>query len=156
MRHGGAGVPRKVIAQNRRARHQYEVLDTLEVGIALLGTEVKSLRAGNLSFQDAHAVVRNGELWLRSMHIGRYREAGLAGHEPTRTRRLLAHRHEIRRLGRAVEEKGLTLVPLSAYFVGGRVKLEVGVARGRKLHDRREELKRREQDRDAQRAMSRP
>ena len=143
---------RRLVARNRKARHEYEVLDRLETGVELRGWEVKSLRAGHISFQDSHAAVKNGELWLHSVHISPYEQA-TADIDPTRPRRLLAHRHEINRLASAVAEKGLTLVPLSVYFVRGRAKVELGVARGRKLHDKRETLRRKEQDREAERAM---
>ena len=144
---------RKLVARNRKARHEFEIIDTLEVGIELRGPEVKSIRAARLSFNDAYASVRAGELWLHSLHVSPYKEAGEQNIDPVRSRRLLAHQREIRGLATAVEEKGLTLVPLSVYFVRGRVKLELGVARGRKLHDKREVIRRREQDREARRAM---
>lgn len=155
MRGGEARTRRRIVGRNRKARHEYEVLNTLETGVELAGSEVKSLRAGHLSFQDAHAVVRDGELWLRSLHIAPYREAGAAGHDATRPRRLLVHRHEIRKLAAAVDEKGLALVPLSVYFSRGLAKVELGVVRGRKMHDKRERLRRREQDLEAERAMKR-
>ena len=144
---------RRTVARNRRARHDYEVLDRAEAGLELKGPEVKSIRAGNVSFGDAYATVSDGELWLRSLHVGPYRDAGASNPDPMRTRRLLMHRHEIKRLAAAVEEKGLTVVPLEIYFVRGIAKVELGLARGRKLHDKRELIKRREQDREARRAM---
>lgn len=144
---------RKVVARNRKARHEYEVLETLEAGMELKGPEVKSLRAGEVSFRDAFARVERGEVWLHSLHISPYEQANRANVDPVRPRRLLLHKHEIRRLVGKVEEKGLTLVPLEIYFSGGRAKVSLAVARGRKLHDKREELKRRQQDREARRAM---
>ena len=119
----------------------------------LKGPEVKSLRAGGVSFQDAFARVERGEVWLHSLHISPYEQANRANVDPVRPRRLLLHKHEIRRLVGKVEEKGLTLVPLEIYFIRGNAKVSLAVARGRKLHDKREELKRRQQDREARRAV---
>lgn len=144
---------RKVLGRNRKARHEYEVLETLEAGIALKGPEVKSLRAGRLAFQDAHARIEGGDVWLYNFHVSPYEPANRANVDPLRPRRLLLHRHEIRRLVGKVEEKGLTLVPLDVYLKRGRVKLTLAVARGRKLHDKREKLKRKTQEREARRAM---
>ncbi|KPJ84254.1 MAG: SsrA-binding protein [Gemmatimonas sp. SG8_23] len=147
--------PRKVVARNRKARHEYEILDTFEAGMALKGPEVKSLRAGNVSFQDAFARVDGGEVWLHNLHISPYEQANRFNEDPVRTRRLLLNRNEIRQLTVKTEEKGLTLVPLEIYFVRGYAKLTLAVARGKKLHDKRETLKRRQQDREARRAMER-
>jgi len=144
---------RNVVARNRKARHEYEILDTYEAGIALKGPEVKSLRAGGVSFQDAFARVDNGEVWLHSLHISPYEQANQFNVDPVRRRRLLLNRQEIRQLAVKTEEKGLTLVPLEIYFVRGRAKLQLAVGRGKKLHDKRETLKRRQQDREARRAM---
>ena len=144
---------RNVVARNRKARHEYEVLDAYEAGIALKGPEVKSLRAGGVSFQDAFARVDNGEVWLHSLHISPYEQANQFNVDPVRRRRLLLKRQEIRQLAVKSEEKGLTLVPLEIYFVRGRAKLQLAVGRGKKLHDKRETLKRRQQDREARRAM---
>ena len=144
---------RKVIARNRKARHQFEVLETFEAGIELKGPEVKSLRAGEVSFQDSFARVQNGEVWLHSLHISPYEQANRFNTDPVRPRRLLLNKSEIRQLVVKTQEKGLTLVPLEIYFLRGYAKVALGVARGRKLHDKREELKRREQDREARRAM---
>jgi SsrA-binding protein len=144
---------RKVVARNRKARHEYEVLETFEAGIELKGPEVKSLRASGVSFQDAFARVDQGEVWLHSLHISPYEQANRFNHDPTRPRRLLLSRQEIRQLHAKAEEKGLTLVPLDIYFVRGYAKLTLAVARGKKLHDKREALKRRQQDREARRAM---
>ena len=142
----------KVLASNRKARHEYEVLETVEAGIELKGPEVKSIRAGNVSFQDAHARVERGEIWLYSLHVSPYEQANRFNVDPVRARRLLLNKQEIRRLAAKVEEKGLTLVPLDLHFSRGYVKVNLAVGRGRKLHDKREALKRREQDREARRA----
>jgi len=144
---------RRTVARNRKARRQFEVLERMEAGIALEGPEVKSIRAGNVAFGDAYAAVEGGELWLRSFHVSPYRQAGAFNPDPLRPRRLLMRRHEIRRLGVAVEEKGLTIVPLEIYLVRGLAKVELGLARGRKLHDKRELLKRRQQELEARRAI---
>ena len=148
---GGEG--KKVVARNRKARHEYEILDTYEAGMALKGPEVKSLRAGNVSFQDAFARVDGGEVWLHNLHISPYEQANRFNEDPMRTRRRLLNRSEIRQLVVKTEEKGLTLVPLEIYFLRGYAKLSLAVARGKKLHDKREALKRRQQDREARRAM---
>jgi SsrA-binding protein len=143
----------KVVASNRKARHEYEVLETVQAGIELKGPEVKSIRAGNVSFQDAHARVERGQIWLHSLHVSPYEQANRFNVDPVRARRLLLNKQEIRRLAAKVEEKGLTLVPLDLHFSRGYVKVTLAVARGRKLHDKREALKRREQDREARRAV---
>ena len=143
----------QVVARNRKARHQFEVLETLEAGMELRGPEVKSIRAGNVSFQDSFARVERGEIWLHSLHISPYEQANRANVDPTRPRKLLVGKHEIRRLAAKVEEKGLTLVPLDIHFSRGYAKVTIAVGRGKKLHDKRETLKRREQEREAQRAM---
>jgi len=148
-----ADTHRKVVGRNRKARHEYEVLETLEAGIELVGPEVKSLRAGQLSFQDAHARVERGEIWLHSLHISPYEQANRSNVDPVRARRLLLHRNEIDRLAAKVEEKGLTLVPLEVYFSRGYVKVSLAVGRGKKLYDKREDLKQRQQNLDAKRAM---
>lgn len=144
---------RKVVARNRKARHEFDVLETIEAGMELRGPEVKSLRAGHVSFQDSFARVERGQVWLHSLHISPYEQANRENVDPVRPRRLLLNRNEIRRLAAQVDEKGLTLVPLEIYFTRGYAKVSLGVARGRKLHDKREALKRREQEREAQRAM---
>ncbi len=146
---------RRVVATNRKARHEYEVLETLEAGIVLRGPEVKSVRDGKIGFQDAFARVDGGEVWLHSLHINPYEQANRYNQDPLRTRKLLLHSHEIRRLVGKVEEKGLTLIPLEIYFVRGHAKVLLGLARGRKLHDKREKLKRQTQEREARRAMER-
>ena len=144
---------RKVVATNRKARHEYEVLETFEAGIVLRGPEVKSVREGKVGFQDAFARVEKGEAFLYSLHISPYEQANRENSDPIRPRRLLLNKKEIRQLGAQVDEKGLTLVPLDIYFSRGYAKLTLGVARGRKLHDKREALKRKVQEREAQRAM---
>lgn len=142
-----------MVARNRKARHEFDILETVEAGMELRGPEVKSMRAGQVSFQDAFARVERGEAWLHSLHISPYEQANRANVDPVRNRRLLLNKKEIRDLAAKVDEKGLTIVPLEIYFSRGYAKVTLGVARGRKLHDKREALKRREQDREAQRAI---
>jgi SsrA-binding protein len=139
----------RIVATNRRARHEYEILETLEAGLVLRGTEVKSLRDGQVNFKDSYATVRNGEAWLMGCHISPYSHGTYANHEPERERKLLLHAREITRLLGKVSEKGLTVVPLKIYFKQGRVKIEIGLARGKKLHDKRATLR----ERDARREM---
>ncbi len=140
---------------NRRAMHDYHIDAKLECGIALTGSEVKSLRQGKATLQEAFARVEGGELFLYQMHIDPYEKATLAwNHDPNRTRKLLAHRREIRKLEQQTKTKGVTLIPLAAYFKEGKVKIEIGVARGKKQFDKRESIKRREQDRNVRRMMS--
>lgn len=146
---------RKVIAQNRKARHDYTLLDTFEAGVALLGTEVKSLRLGRASLIDAFATVDDGEVWLRSLHIAEYTQGSWTNHEPRRTRKLLLHRGEIERLIGKIREGGLTLVPLSLYFSDGKVKCELALAKGKKAYDKRTDLAKRDADREIQRAYGR-
>jgi len=141
------------VARNRKARHEFDILETLEAGMELRGPEVKSIRAGHVSFQDSFARVDRGEVWLHSLHISPYEQANRANSDPVRPRRLLLNRREIRHLAAKVDEKGLTIVPLEIYFSRGYAKVTLGVARGRKLHDKRESVKRREQEREAQRAV---
>jgi SsrA-binding protein len=151
---GKAGSARPaVIASNRRARHEYEVLDTFEAGIALLGPEVKSLRQGRANLADSYASVRRGEIFLHNLHISPYEQAGRENPEPTRDRKLLLHRREIHRLQGEVAERGLTLVPLSLYWKEGRAKVELALVRGRRRHDKREAIRRREQEREMDRAV---
>jgi SsrA-binding protein len=141
------------IARNRRARHEYQILDTWEAGLVLTGTEVKALRGGKAALVDSYAVVRDGELFLINMHIAPYEAASQFNHEPTRTRKLLLHKKEIRRLIGSVERQGLTLVPLDLYFKKGRAKVLIGLARGKKLHDKRADDRRRSDERDIARAV---
>lgn len=141
------------IARNKRARHDYEILDTWECGLVLTGTEVKALRDGKAQITDAYGIVKDGEVWLLNAHIAPYERGNIWNHEPTRTRKLLLHQKEIRQLIGAVERKGLTLVALDLYFKHGRAKLKLGLARGKKLHDKRADLKERDDEREVQRAL---
>jgi SsrA-binding protein len=142
------------IATNRRARHEYEILETVEAGLVLRGTEVKSLRAGQVNFKDSYASLRNEEAWLIGCHISPYSHGTDANHDPERDRKLLLHRRELGRLTGKVAERGLTLVPLRLYFKNGRAKLELGLARGRKLHDKRSAIRERETRREMAKAAS--
>jgi len=144
-----------VIAQNRKARHDYTILDTYEAGVALLGTEVKSLRMGRASLVDAYATVDGGEVFLRGLYIPEYLQGSWTNHEPRRTRKLLLHRAEIERLIGKIREGGLTLVPLSLYFTDGKVKCEIALARGKKAYDKRHDLAQRDANREIQRAYGR-
>jgi SsrA-binding protein len=143
----------RVVATNRRARHEYEILETFEAGLVLRGTEVKSLRTGQVNFKDSYATVRNGELWLLGCHISPYSHGTDANHDPERDRKLLLHRREITRLSGKIAERGLTVVPLKLYFKAGRAKIEIGLARGKKLHDKRATLRERETRREMDRAV---
>lgn len=145
----------RLIANNRKARHDYEVLDTLECGIVLAGSEVKSLRAGHASLDDAYARVDRGEVWLVGCNIEEYKNAANWGHEAKRRRKLLLHRREIAKFASQAYEKNLTLVPLKMYFKGGRAKVLLGVCRGKKKYDKRESLKKRDVEREMNRAMRR-
>jgi SsrA-binding protein len=144
---------RKVIATNRKARHEYHILESWEAGLVLSGPEVKSLREGRVSFKDSFARVEGGEVWLYNLHIPPYDPANRWNADPERRRKLLLHDHEIRRLIGAVQEKGLTLIPLDLHFTRGYAKASLGLARGKQLHDKREKLKQRTQEREARRAM---
>ena len=143
----------KVVAENRRARHEYEIVDTLECGIALVGSEVKSLRAGKMSLDEAYGRVDGSEVWLIGCDIPEYEKANQLNHQPKRPRKLLLHRREIKRFASLAYEKGLTLVPLKMYFKNGRVKVLMGIGRGRKLHDKREKLKAATAKRDIETAL---
>jgi SsrA-binding protein len=146
---------RKFIAQNRKARHNYDIEDTYEAGIVLTGTEVKSLRAGRASLVDGYAEVRDGEVWLRNVHIPEYDQGSWTNHEPRRSRKLLMRRDEISRLIGKTRERGLTLIPLSLYFKDGYAKVEIALAKGRKTHDKRQALVEKQAKREAERAMAR-
>ena len=146
---------RKLIAQNRKARHDYAILDTYEAGVALVGTEVKSLRLGRASLVEAYATVDDGEVWLRGLNIPEYTLGSWTNHEPRSTRKLLLHKAEIERLIGKIREGGLTLVPLSLYFSDGKVKCELALARGKKSYDKRSDLAKRDADREIQRAYGR-
>ena len=143
---------RKLITSNRRATHDYEILETFEAGLVLLGPEVKSLREGRANLSDSYAVLRRGEAFLVNAHVSPCEKAGRDNAEPRRERKLLMHRAEISRLGPKLAERGFTLVPLSLYFKAGRAKVELGLARGKKQYDKRQTLKKREQDREIERA----
>lgn len=142
-----------MVARNKKARRDYVVLDTWEAGLVLKGTEVKSIRSGKVAFHDAHARAASGEVWLHNLHVSPYGPANRWNHEETRPRKLLLHKDEIRRIVSRAEEKGLTLVPLDLYFRRGRARITLGLCRGKKHRDRREELKRRTMQREAERAM---
>jgi len=140
------------IAVNRRARHDYFIEESLEAGVVLTGSEVKSLRAGKAQLKDSYAQIKKGELWLMNAHISEYAPSAQFGHEPVRSRKLLVHRREIDRLTGKVKEQGLTLIPLRLYFKHGHAKVELGVARGKKLYDKRASIKEREVRREMDRA----
>ncbi len=142
----------KVVATNRRARRNYTVVDTFEAGMVLLGSEVKSLRAGGMELKDSYATVRGGEVYLVGAHIAPYSFAHLGGHDPERERKLLLHRREIDRIAGAIAEKGLTLVPLKVYFKNGKAKVELGLARGKTTYDKRQTLRERDHSREVERA----
>jgi len=147
---------RKVVATNRRARHDYDIQDTYEAGIVLRGVEVKSLRQGRASIAEAYARVSGGEVWLEGMHVPPYSHDSSAGeYEPVRSRKLLLHRAEIERLTGKLAERGLTLVPLSLYFRGGRAKVELGLGRGRRRYEKRHVIAEREQRREVERELAR-
>jgi SsrA-binding protein len=146
---------RKLVASNKKARHDYAILDTLEAGISLTGTEVKSLRAGRASLVDAFAQERDGEIYLYGLHVPEYAQGTWTNHEPRRTRKLLLKRAEIIRLTNKLQESGLTLVPLSLYFSDGWAKVEIGLARGKKSYDKRQDLAKRDANREIARAMGR-
>ncbi len=146
---------RKMIAQNRKARHDYTIVDTYEAGLVLTGTEVKSLREGRASLIDGFAQIDDGEAWLHGVHIPEYIQGSWTNHTPRRVRKLLLHKAEIERLVGKTKESGLTLVPLALYFRGGRVKVEIALAKGKKSYDKRQDLARRDADRDIQVALGR-
>src|SRR6266536_6513462 len=146
---------RKVVASNRKARHDYAILDSYEAGIALTGTEVKSLRAGRASLVDAFAQVKDGEIYLHGVHIAEYAQCTWTNHEPRRSRKLLLKRIEIDRLMGKLKESGLTLVPLSLYFSDGWAKVELGLARGKRSYDKRQDLAKRDAEREITRAVGR-
>jgi SsrA-binding protein len=143
----------KNIAENRKAFHDYDILETFEAGVALLGTEVKAIREGNVNLRDSYASLEGVEVWIHNVHISPYSHRGYADHEPTRKRKLLLHRQEIRKLiGRTIE-RGMTLVPIRMYFKNGHVKIALGLAKGKQAHDKRETIKRRETDRETRAAV---
>ncbi|MEU6645863.1 SsrA-binding protein SmpB [Saccharomonospora sp. NPDC046836] len=148
-------VGRKVIASNRRARHDYAILDTYEAGVVLVGTEVKSLRDGKASLADAFATVDDGEVFLRGLHIPEYVQGTWTNHAPRRTRKLLLHRNEIEKLIGKTKEGGVSLVPLALYFKDGKVKVELALARGKKAYDKRQAIAKRDAQREVAKAMGR-
>ena len=146
---------RKVVASNRKARFDFDVIDTFEAGIELMGSEVKSLRAGSVQIKDGFVLIRGGEAWLENVHIAPYQFAREGGHEPERTRKLLLRRREINKLAGILAEKGLTLVPLSIYFSNGLAKAELGLVKGRRAYDKRQAIREREEKREMDRATRR-
>ena len=150
----GKELGRKLIAQNRKARHDYSIEDVYEAGLVLTGTEVKSLRAGRASLVDGFVVIKDGEAWLQNVHIPEYTEGTWNNHEPRRSRKLLLHRQELLRLIGKTRETGLTLVPLSLYFKDGKAKVEIALARGKRNYDKRQALAEKQADREARRALA--
>jgi SsrA-binding protein len=148
-------IGRKVIAQNKKARHDYSIFDVIECGLVLTGTEVKSLRAGRASLIDGFAMVNDGELWLMGVHIPEYTEGTWTNHTPRRDRKLLVHKNELNKLIGKLKDSGTTLVPLQLYFKDGKAKVEIAVAKGKKAHDKREAIKEREANREVSRVVSR-
>jgi SsrA-binding protein len=145
----------QVVATNRKARHNYSILETFEAGVALMGTEVKSLRDGQASLADAFATVDDGEIWLRNLHIPEYHHGSWTNHAPRRTRKLLLHRREIDNLIGRIRDGNLTLVPLKLYFTDGKVKVELALARGKQVHDKRQDMAKRDSDREVTRELGR-
>ncbi len=145
----------KIIARNKRARHDYAIEDVVEAGLVLTGTEVKSLRAGRASLTDGFGLITDSEAWLHGVHIPEYTQGTWTNHEPRRIRKLLLHRKEIERLARSTQERGLTLVPLSLYFKDGKAKIELGVARGKRTYDKRQDLAKRDAAREVERELRR-
>lgn len=141
----------KVVAENRQARFEYEIIEVYEAGLELKGTEVKSLRAGKANLRDSFCLIKNGEAWVHNLHISPYEQGNRFNHEPTRVRKLLLHKHEIMKLFGAISQKGLTIVPLKIYFTRGKAKMAIALARGKKLWDKRQDMA----DRDAKREIER-
>ncbi|HTR82522.1 MAG TPA: SsrA-binding protein SmpB [Bacteroidota bacterium] len=148
-------VEERIAISNRKARHDYEVLDSFEAGVVLKGSEVKSLRLGNANLQDSYAYVKGSEVWLSGMHINPYEQANILNHEPRRERKLLLHKKEIRKLIGKTSEKGLTLIPLKVYFKNGLAKVELGLCKGRRSYDKRAAIAKRETEREIRRQFSR-
>jgi SsrA-binding protein len=146
---------KKIIASNRRARHDYAIEDTVEAGLVLTGTEVKSLRAGRATLTEGFGQITNNEAWLHGVHIPQYTQGTWTNHDPRRTRKLLLHRREIDKLASSIQERGLTLVPLSLYFSGGKVKIELGLGRGKRAYDKRQDLAKRDAAREIDRELRR-
>jgi SsrA-binding protein len=143
----------KVVATNRRARHEYFILETVEAGIALQGSEIKSIRAGQISLAEAYVRIDGKEAWLEDAHIAPYEQASIYNHEPLRPRKLLLHSSEIRKLWNTVRQKGVTIIPLSVYLINGRAKVEIAVAKGKKLYDKRAEIAKRDINREIERQL---
>ncbi len=143
----------KTIAENRQARHEYFVIEALEAGIELIGTEVKSIRCGGVNLKDSWCEIKDGQIYVNGMHISPYEKGNIFNRDPRRVRRLLIHKSEIRRLFDKVRQEGLTLVPLKLYFKGSRVKMELGLCKGKKLYDKRDDMAKRQSQRDIERAM---
>lgn len=148
------GEPKKIVATNRKAHFLYHILETYQAGMALLGTEVKALREGRANLQDSFAGIEDGQLFLRDCHISPYSHGGYANHEPRRPRKLLMHKKEIHRLFGKIQAKGFTLIPLKIYFVRGKAKVDIALARGKKMYDKRDDIKERDLDRDMKRHLS--
>ncbi len=146
---------RKLVTKNRQAFHNYEIIDSYEAGIVLEGTEVKSIREGRINLKDSYALVKDGELWLNHCHISPYPQASFSQHDPVRPRKLLLHAKQIAKLTGDITRKGLTIVPLSVYFLGGRIKVEIAVARGKQAFDKRETERRKTVERDIQAELKR-
>jgi len=145
----------RVVAENRKARHEYFIIESLEVGIQLTGTEIKSIRAGKVNMTDSYAQISNGETWLHNMHIAEYEHGNRYNHEPKRSRKLLIHKKEIKKFSDIIKQQGLTLIPLKLYFKGNWLKCELGLCKGKKLYDKRESLKNKETNREIERALKR-
>jgi SsrA-binding protein len=150
---GKEDVPQKIICQNKLVRLNYFIDDTYEAGIVLVGTELKALRAGKANVKDSYALVQRGEVFLYDLHIGPYSHGNRANHEPLRVRKLLLHKREIKRLYGKAQERGMSLFPLKLYFKNGKVKVEIGVGKGKKLYDKREDMKKRDDMRDVERGL---
>jgi SsrA-binding protein len=148
-----AETKRKVVSTNRKARHDYELLDTFEAGLVITGSEIKSIRAGRVNLREGFVQQRDGELWLLNTHIATYEQAGIYGHEPLRPRKLLLHRKEITRIISQIQEKGLTVIPTIMYLTRGRAKVEIALARGKKKYDKRETLREEDSKRQIERAL---
>ncbi|WP_166828730.1 SsrA-binding protein SmpB [Thalassoroseus pseudoceratinae] len=143
----------RTVTRNRKARHEYEILEDLECGVVLQGSEVKSIRNGKVSIEEAYGRVRDGELWLVGADIAEYPQANVMNHEPKRSRKLLLHRRELRKFAESADQTGLTIVPLALYFKNGRIKVQMAVGRGRKMHDKRDKLKKQSDRREMRGAM---
>lgn len=143
----------RTVCRNRRARHEYDILDEMECGVVLRGSEVKSIRNGKISLEEAYARIRDGELWLLGCNIAEYPQATVMNHDPLRPRKLLLHKRELQKFAEAASHEGLTLIPLAVYFVRGNVKVSIALARGRKLHDKREKLKKEDANREMRAAL---